>query len=85
MVLCIKPPGKAAQVAIIHRVVEQLGRWGMIDILLVAVMVSALKLGDLVQVSPGPAALLFTAMVILSSLASAWFRPQLMWQHIAQK
>ena len=79
LVLCLKPPRKAQHVAIIHKLVEQLGRWGMIDIVLVAIMVSALKLGDLVQVSPGPAALLFTLMVILSILASAWFNPHLLW------
>ena len=51
--LCLRPPRQAKQVALMHRLVEHLGRWGMVDILLVAVMVAALKLGDLVSVSPG--------------------------------
>lgn len=84
IVLCFKPPNKAPHVALVHRVVEHLGRWGMIDILLVAVMVSALKLGDLVAVSPGPAALLFTAMVICNMASSAWFKPHLLWQKVQE-
>jgi hypothetical protein len=36
------------------RLVEFTGRWGMLDVLLVAILVAVLKLGDLVEVSPGP-------------------------------
>ena len=61
------------------RAVQLTGRWGMLDVLLIAVVVAWLKIGDIVQVTPGPAALAFTACVLLSLLASAWFDPHALW------
>lgn len=62
------------------RVIELTGRWGMLDVLLIAVLVAVVKLKDLVTVSPGPAALAFTGVVLLSLLASAWFDPHAFWR-----
>ena len=59
--------------------VEWTGRWGMLDVLLVAVLVAAMKLGDLVEVNAGPGAAAFAICVILSLLASASFDPRLLW------
>jgi len=63
-----------------HRLVELAGRWGMLDVLLVALTVAWLKLGELVQVRPGPGAVAFTACVLASLLASAWFDPHAVWE-----
>jgi len=65
--------------ALTYRVVELTGRWGMLDVLLIAVIVAWIKVGDLVEVTAGPAAVAFTACVLLSLLASAWFDPHLLW------
>lgn len=66
--------------AFTYRLVEWLGRWGMLDVLLVATLVAAVKLGDWVQVHPGPGVLAFTAVVLLSMLASAAFDPHAIWR-----
>lgn len=60
--------------------VEWTGRWGMLDVLLVAVVVAVLKLGDLVEVRPGPGAVAFTTMVLLSLVAGAVFDPRSIWR-----
>ena len=65
--------------ALTYHIVELTGRWGMLDVLLVAILVAVLKLGDMVEVSAGPAALAFTACVVLSLLASAAFDPHSLW------
>ncbi len=65
--------------ALTYHLVELTGRWGMLDVLLVAVLVAVLKLGDVVEVSAGPAALAFTSCVVLSLLASAFFDPHSLW------
>ena len=65
--------------ALTYRIVEFTGRWGMLDVTLVAVLVAALKLGDMVEVTPGPAALAFAAVVVLSLIAVAFFNPQRLW------
>jgi uncharacterized paraquat-inducible protein A len=54
---------------------ELTGRFGMLDVLLVSVLVAWLELGAWVQVTAGPAAAAFGACVLLSLLASAWFDP----------
>jgi len=65
--------------AMTYRIVEFTGRWGMLDVLLVAVLIAALKIGDLVEVTPGPAALSFTLCVVLSLVATAAFDPHALW------
>ncbi|MCP3904925.1 MAG: paraquat-inducible protein A [Planctomycetes bacterium] len=66
--------------ALTYRMVEWTGRWGMLDVLLVALLVAVIKLGDIVVVTPGPAALAFTGCVVLSLLAAACFDPHALWE-----
>jgi paraquat-inducible protein A len=61
------------------RIIEWTGRWGMLDVLLVAILVAALKLGDTFEVTPGPGALAFAMVVVLSLVATACFDPHAMW------
>jgi len=63
----------------VYRAVEFTGRWGMLDVLAVAVLVAAVKLGESIEITPGPGAAAFTAVVILSLLASAAFDPHAIW------
>jgi len=65
--------------AAVYRWIELAGRWGMIDVLLVAMTVAAVKIGDLVTVTPGPGVVAFTMCVMLSLLASATFNPHAIW------
>src|SRR5690606_9957990 len=62
-----------------YRMVEHLGRWGMLDVLLVAVMIAFVKLGGLVTFSAGPGLLAFVAFVLLSLCAGAMFDPFCLW------
>ncbi|HYE02851.1 MAG TPA: paraquat-inducible protein A [Phycisphaerales bacterium] len=62
-----------------HAGLEWLGRWGMLDVLLVAVLVATVKLGDYADVSAGPGAGAFAAVVVLSLLASARLDPHALW------
>ena len=66
--------------AMTYRLVQWTGRWGMLDVLLVAILVAVLKLGDLVEVSAGPAAMAFGLCVLLSLLAAASFDPHRIWE-----
>lgn len=66
--------------AALYHWVEFLGRWGMLDVLLVAILVAFVKLGDVVNIHAGSGLFAFAGMVLLSLLASATFNPLLMWQ-----
>lgn len=62
-----------------YRFVEHLGRWGMLDVLLVAVLVAFVKLGDLVSFEIGPGLYLFAAFVALNLFAGMAFNPHALW------
>jgi paraquat-inducible protein A len=64
----------------IYHAVEFIGRWGMLDVLLVAVLVAVVKLGDLVEVTPGPGVIVFGMVVLLSMFASISFDPHAIWE-----
>lgn len=64
----------------VYHGVELIGRWGMLDVLLIAVLVAAVKLGDLVEVTPGVGVAAFLAVVVLSLLSSAAFDPRAVWE-----
>jgi paraquat-inducible protein A len=65
----------------IVRAIDVVGPWAMLDVFLLAVLVALVKLGELATVLPGPGLLAFTAMVVLTILASSSFDPRLIWDH----
>lgn len=64
-----------------YRVVEWTGRWSMMDVLLLALLVTLVKLGDLVSFQLGPAVFAFVLCVIMSMIASVMFDPHAIWEH----
>jgi paraquat-inducible protein A len=64
----------------ICRMIEVIGPWAMLDVFLLAVLVALVKLEQLVTIMPGPGLLAFTAMVVLTILASSSFDPKLIWE-----
>ena len=63
----------------LYRVTEFIGRWSMVDVFVVAILVALIRAGNLLSINPGPAALAFAAMVILTMLAAITFDPRLIW------
>lgn len=63
----------------IYWLTEVVGRWSMVDVFVVAVMVTLIQLGNLMVIHPGPAALTFAGVVILTMFAAMSFDPRLIW------
>ena len=63
-----------------YRVVEWTGRWSMMDVLLLALLVTLVKLGDLVAFQLGPAVFAFVMCVVMSMIASVMFDPHAIWE-----
>jgi paraquat-inducible protein A len=61
------------------RFVDVVGPWAMLDVFLLAVLVSLVKLNTLATVLPGPGLIAFCAVVVLTILASSTFDPRLIW------
>jgi paraquat-inducible protein A len=63
----------------IYHAIDRVGPWAMLDVFLLAILVALVKLGELATVIPGPGLLAFTAVVVLTILASSSFDPALIW------
>lgn len=63
---------------------ELVGRWSMVDVFVVAILVGLIQLGNLMSISPGPAAIAFGLMVILTMLSAHAFDPRLIWDRIRE-
>ncbi|RPJ35927.1 MAG: paraquat-inducible membrane protein A [Verrucomicrobiaceae bacterium] len=66
----------------VYLVTELLGRWSMIDIFVVGIMVSVVQLGNYMAVTPGPGALAFAGVVVLTMFAAMRFEPRLLWDRL---
>ncbi len=62
----------------LYHTVEAIGRWSMLDIYLLAVLVAIMKLGAMATVRAEPGAVLFALVVIFTMLSSAFFKPQVL-------
>lgn len=68
----------------LYRVLELIGRWSMLDIFVVAILVALVQLQLVATVTPGPGALAFGAVVVLTMLATMSFDPRLIWDSARQ-
>jgi paraquat-inducible protein A len=69
----------------LYRITEAIGRWSMLDIFVVTIMVALVHLGALVQIEAGPGALFFAAVVVVTMLAAEAFDPRLIWDRVEHK
>ena len=66
----------------LYKFIDAIGPWAMLDVFLLAVLVALVKLSTWAKIIPGPGLFAFTAVVVLTMLASATFDPKLIWhQH----
>ena len=63
-----------------YRMVEWIGRWSMLDIFVLAVLMTMINVGQIASVEVGPGASYFAAVVVLTMLAAETFDPRLIWQ-----
>ena len=75
----IKSNALNQQRMILYRITEFVGRWSMIDVFVVTILVSLIQLGNTMSIYPGPAALAFSGVVIVTMLAAMSFDSHLIW------
>ncbi|HEU4458686.1 MAG TPA: paraquat-inducible protein A [Methylibium sp.] len=63
----------------LFRVIESVGRWSMLDIYVVTLLVGLVQLRSVASIEAGPGALAFGAVVVLTMLASLSFDARLIW------
>ena len=62
-----------------YRIIEQVGRWSMLDIFVVAILVALVQLQSLATIRAGFGAVAFGAVVVLTMFAAMEFDPKLIW------
>lgn len=67
------------QRSLMYRITEFVGKWSMVDVFVVAILVALVHLGGLVVIRPGLAALAFAGVVIVTMVAAESFDSRLMW------
>jgi paraquat-inducible protein A len=64
----------------LYKFIDAIGPWAMLDVFLLAVLVALVKLSTWAKILPGPGLLAFSAVVVLTMLASASFDPRSIWE-----
>ena len=63
----------------LYRITEAVGRWSMVDIYVVTLLVALVKLGALATIEAGPGAIFFAGVVVITIFAAMSFDPRLIW------
>ncbi len=84
--LCLAASGKLrpspSMLGKIYWFTELLGRWSMVDIFVVGILVALVQLGNYMTITPGPGALAFAGVVVLTMFAAMSFDPRLLWDRL---
>jgi len=69
----------------IYRVTHYIGRWSMVDIFVGATLVALVQLKAFASIVPGPGAVFFGAVVVLTMLSTHSFDPRLTWDPVDER
>lgn len=67
----------------LYRMVELIGRWSMLDVFVVSLLVGLVKMQGFAQITAGVGIVAFGAVVVLTMLASLSFDPRLIWDTVS--
>ncbi len=76
------PPESIRQRTVLYRVTAFFGKWSLIDVFVVAILVALIHLSNLLVIRPGGATIAFAGVVIISMLAAESFDPRMMWDQV---
>lgn len=68
----------------LYRIVEFVGRWSMLDIYVITILVALVNFRGLATIEAGPAAIAFGAVVVLTMFAAMSFDPRLIWDPLTE-
>jgi paraquat-inducible protein A len=64
---------------LIYRIVEAVGRWSMVDVFVISVLLALVQLGSIAGITPNIGIVAFAGVVVLTMIAALVFDPRLMW------
>ncbi len=63
----------------LYRVVSGIGRWSLLDLFMISILVALVDMGAIAQVAAGPGSTAFATVVVITMLAARSFDPRLIW------
>jgi paraquat-inducible protein A len=73
------------QRSVMYRVTEFIGKWSMVDIFVVSILVALVHLTGLLVIRPGIAAICFAGVVIVTMIAAESFDSRLIWDNMEEE
>jgi paraquat-inducible protein A len=68
----------------LYRMTDYIGRWSMVDVFVVAILVGVVQLGSVMTINAGEGAFAFAGVVVLTMMAAHSFDPRLIWDAAAK-
>lgn len=68
----------------LFRTIDLIGRWSMLDVFVITLMIALVKLGALANLDAGPGGHYFAAVVIITMFAANSFDPRLIWDALEE-
>ena len=73
---------KQAELTKLYQITEFIGKWSMIDVFVVAILVALVQITGIMAIDPGIAATAFATVVILTMLSAQQFDIRLIWDNV---
>lgn len=78
-------PSRRHQRTRLYHLLKFIGRWSMLDIYVVTLLVALVQLQSLATIAAAPGAVAFGAVVVITMIASMTFDPRLIWDSTKEK
>lgn len=78
-------PNRRHQRTRLYHLLKFIGRWSMLDIYVVTLLVALVQLQSLATITAAPGAVAFGALVVITMIASMTFDPRLIWDSTKDK
>ncbi|OUS27370.1 paraquat-inducible membrane protein A [Gammaproteobacteria bacterium 45_16_T64] len=79
VVVQCKLPLSAKQCTYLYRMIEFIGRWSMLDLFMISILVTLVDLGAVASITAGAGATAFASVVVATIFAANTFDPRLIW------
>ncbi len=74
-------PMSPKQRILMYRFIEWIGRWSMLDIFVIAILVALVNFGNLASIEANLGAAAFASVVCITMIAAVTFDPRLIWDN----
>ncbi|WP_299595107.1 paraquat-inducible protein A [uncultured Microbulbifer sp.] len=69
----------------VYRVVNAIGRWSLLDLFMISILVALVDMGAIAEVAAGAGSTAFATVVVVTMFAVRAFDPRLIWDVVEEK